>query len=127
MRKMGNAVKNASWKRRAIQGISNCRVNKGAVCTPMKKGKIPAPIPQTITSNPGLVLKLKGGAEYPIPRNMKARRSKKTLMSVKTALNRLISVKAKNSAIPFLGETSPEAMGKSFFKLFALSFSWSMY
>ena len=127
MRKMGNAVKSASWKRRAIQGISNCRVNKGAVCKPMKKGKIPAPIPHTITSIPGLVLKLKGGAEYPIPRNMNARRSKKTLMSVKNALTKLINVNVKNNAIPFLGETSPEAMGKSFFKLFVLSFSLSMY
>ena len=93
----------------------------------MKKGKTPAPIPHTITSKPGLLLKLKGGVEYPIPSSMKARSSKKTLMSVKNALARLIKVNEKNSARPILGVTSPDAIDKSFFRQLALSISWSKY
>jgi hypothetical protein len=46
---------------------------------------------------------------------------------VRNALVRLTEVNAKNSTSPVLGGTSPDAIGKSFFRLFALSFSLSMY
>ena len=58
---------------------------------------------------------------------MKTRSSRKMLRSVRNALARLIAVNEKNSVSPILGDTSPEAMGKSFFRLFALSYSWSKY
>jgi hypothetical protein len=44
-------------------------------------------------------------------------------MSVKNALARLTEVKTKKSVRAVLGDTSPDAIGKSFFRLFALSFS----
>jgi hypothetical protein len=89
----------------------------------MRKGSTPAPIPQTITSHPALLLKFMGGVEYPMPSSMKARNSKNTLMSVRNALDKLTEVNTKKSTSAVLGATSPDAIGKSFFRIFALSFS----
>jgi len=46
---------------------------------------------------------------------------------VRNTLVRLIKINEKNSMSPILGDTSPDAIGKSFFRLFALSFSQSKY